>query len=243
MLENIYDIDTRKARGKSVGPSTAAELCAIVQAAQVPESTGYRAQREEFDAQEAAKKAQRRIAARKERIFREQAAVVVAAPLPVRPKATKQLASKARFKPTKTPPMKSAVFPAIRPPPTIPSTAVGKKLELGPKFVPQPQAVIDLIPDTESEHFEVETPKNYNFQSQKREEAAPRKRAKKRGFDETAAKKREARAVDKERARLKANVKDIESSEVYILQQLELFKTKREVKSLSFPKIQKLIMC
>ncbi|KAG9229396.1 hypothetical protein BJ875DRAFT_547004 [Amylocarpus encephaloides] len=61
-LNNVYDIDRRTR--KAIGPTTAAEVCALAQA---PKTTGYRVEREAFEAEKLAQKTQQRLNSRYKR--------------------------------------------------------------------------------------------------------------------------------------------------------------------------------
>ncbi|CAG8953497.1 hypothetical protein HYFRA_00010247 [Hymenoscyphus fraxineus] len=246
VVNNLYDSDQRRFRGKSLGPTTAAELCAIAQGQQSKRDHSYREARErEIEARRCQEKLQSRIARRE----REKSAPPPKVPNRPEPKAARPIASQNEpRKPGKPRATKasgksaekeltSAIFPKFMP--SAPAPPIANKglattaKEPAAPIVSKPAQGLVVISDEERARIDAQHKKKAQLEKEK--QAAAKAEQKKQQTLEYNKKNRERatrQAREKERLRLVAEAKKsgVELSPMELNSKLEDYMEKRERK-------------
>ncbi|CAG8973502.1 hypothetical protein HYALB_00002827 [Hymenoscyphus albidus] len=245
--KNLYDSDQRRFRGKSLGPTTAAEYCAIAQGQQSKRLQSYREVRErEIEARRCQEKLQSRIA-RRER--EKSAPPPPTVPKRPEPKAARPIASQneprkpAKPRATKASgksaeqELSSAIFPKFMP--SAPAPPIANKglatiaKEPAAPIVSKPAQGVVVISDEERARIDAQHKKKAQLEQEK--QAAAKAEQKKLQTLEHNKKNRERatrQAREKERLRLIAEAEEsgVELSPMELISKVEDYMEKRERK-------------
>lgn len=245
-LNDLYDLDIRTIRGKSKGPTTAAELMALAQAHKKVDS--HRDIREqEINAQRTAERLKSRMARRE----REKSAPLAVLPKRPEPKAArasdsqpepKQVKPAARPRATKgtgksiEKQLSSALFPTYiaanfaEPPPPAKKIAAVVPKEPAASNVAKPGLI--LLSDEDRVRLEAEQKKKEALEHEKQVAAkALRRQEQSKYHNERKKQKETVKAREKQRVKLieEAEKNGVELSKVELMSKLEDFMDKREV--------------